>query len=69
MTAQLITEEQLKDWSGHRRREALADWLRSQGIPFMTGKCGRICCTTDAVNLPLLHIQSHNRDNPVEIEF
>lgn len=65
----LIPESDLMEWSGHKRREALADWLRSQGIPFMTGKGGRICCTSEAVNLPLLHNQIHNHDKHVEIEF
>jgi hypothetical protein len=65
----LIPEQDLMEWSGHKRRDALADWLRSQGIPFITGKGGRICCTADAVNLPLLHHQIHNLDKSVEIEF
>jgi hypothetical protein len=57
------------EWSGHKRRENLADWLRSQGVPFIVGKGGRICCTRDAVNLPLLHNQIHNQNNSIEIEF
>jgi hypothetical protein len=65
----LIPESDLMEWSGHKRREQLADWLRSQGIPFITGKGGRICCTAEAVNLPLLHIQRNNQGNSVEIEF
>jgi hypothetical protein len=57
------------EWSGHKRRENLADWLKSKGIPFILGKGGRICCTSDAVNLPLLHNQIHNQNNSIEIEF
>jgi hypothetical protein len=65
----LIPESDLMEWSGHKRREQLADWLRSQGIPYITGNGGRICCTAEAVNLPLLHNQIHNRGEHVEIEF
>jgi hypothetical protein len=69
MNTALIEESDLMTWSGHKRREQLADWLRSQGIPFITGKGGRICCTSEAVNLPLLHNQIHNRGEHVEIKF
>ena len=64
----LINEPDLMEWSGHKRRPALVEWLRKNGIPYLIGREGRICCTTDAVSLPLMRIQ-HNNDGPDEIEF
>lgn len=46
----LITETQLREWSNYKRREALETWLKSNRIPFFTGKDGCICTTSEAIN-------------------
>jgi hypothetical protein len=65
----LIPEQDLMEWSGHKRRDALVNWLREHGIPYLLGAKGRVCCTAEAVNLPLLRNQRNNEANPDDIEF
>ena len=65
----LITEPELMEWTGHRRRDPLVNWLRQQGIPYLLGKNGRICCTADAVNLPLRQLNTSTNDAVDDIEF
>ena len=65
----LIHEPDLMEWSGYKRRDALVQWLRTNGIPYMLGNKGRVCVTADAVNLPLLHIQQNNKTMNDDIEF
>ncbi len=64
----LINESDLMEWTGHKRRAALVEWLRKNGIPYLIGKEGRVCCTTDAVSLPLMRLQNNNLEKD-SIEF
>jgi len=65
----LINEPELMEWTGHKQRTALVNWLRQHGIPYLLGRGGRVCCTSDAVNLPLLHNQNDNAKSNDDIEF
>ena len=65
----LLDEHTLMDWSGFKRRDALVNWLRKQGIPYLLGNKGRVCCTIDAVNLPLLRARIDNATSTDDIEF
>lgn len=65
----LIPEQELMEWTGFKRRDALVNWLRQQGIPYLLGREGRVCCTSDAVNLPFIRIQQHNANTSEDIEF
>jgi len=69
MAINLIPETELMEWTGHKRRDALVNWLRQQGIPYLLGNKGRVCCTTDAINLPLLRNQRDNTVSSDDIEF
>lgn len=69
VTKQLITEDELKSWTGHKRRDALVNWLRNSGIPYLLGAGGRVCCTAEAINLPLLHSKRNNKENSDDIDF
>jgi hypothetical protein len=69
MPPQLITEDELKAWTGHKRRDALINWLRNSGIPYLLGAGGRICCTAEAINLPFLRNQRNNATSSDDIEF
>lgn len=50
----LITEHDLKNWTGYRHRDALVNWLRSHKVPYWLGNKGVICVTADALNIALL---------------
>ena len=65
----LINEPQLMEWSGHKRRDQLVNWLREHGIPYLLGAKGRVCCTADAINLPLLRNQRNNAESSEDIDF
>lgn len=65
----LIQEQDLMDWTGFTPRDALINWLRQHGIPYLLGREGRVCCTTDAVNLPFLRVQQHNANTSEDIKF
>lgn len=67
--ATLIPESDLMEWTGFKRRTDLINWLRQNGIPYLLAQRGRVCCTTDSVNLPLLRNQAHNAVNTDDIEF
>jgi hypothetical protein len=69
MTETLIPETDLMEWSGYKRRDALVNWLRQHGIPYLLGRDGRVCCTIEAVNLPLLRNQRNNAGSSGDIEF
>lgn len=69
MATGLILEEELKEWTGYRHRDALVNWLRAHKVPYWLGNGGRICVTAEAVNLPLLGIQQDTSNNREEIEF
>ena len=45
----LVTEEQLKEWSGHTTRPAIKNWLDNRNIFYFEGKGGRICVTLSAI--------------------
>ena len=49
----LINEKDLMEWSGYKRRDSLISWLRANKIPFYLGREGKICVTSDAINIQL----------------
>ena len=49
----LITEDDLKSWTGYTRRADIENWLREQRIPFVFGKQNRLCTTQDAIDRAL----------------
>ncbi len=51
---QLITEDQLKAWSGYSQTGKLLDFLRANGILYFRGRGGSVMTTIQAVNAPLL---------------
>jgi len=65
----LIPEPDLMEWTGYKRRDALVNWLRQQSIPYLLGRDGRVCVTTDAVNVPLLRNQQAAANSTADIEF
>lgn len=69
MTETLIPENDLMEWTGHKRRPALVEWLRVNGIPYLVGREGRVCCTIDAINLPFLRNQRDNATSSDDIQF
>lgn len=63
----LITEAELKDWLGIKRRTDLEKHLRQNKIPYLYGAGGRIATTTQAINQTLIERhQIHNQ--PIEFE-
>jgi hypothetical protein len=64
----LIPETELMEWTGYKRRDALTNWLRHHRIPYLLGRDGRVCCTIEAVNMPLLIKPEKNIDCN-EIDF
>lgn len=65
----LLTEDDLKTWSGFTRRASLVEWLRRNGIPYLLGHGGRVCVTAEAVNLPLVKQREQAILNTDDIEF
>ena len=46
----LVSEEDLKAWTGYTRSGDIEKWLKENGVAFRTGKKGRICVTEEALN-------------------
>jgi hypothetical protein len=46
----LLTEEQLKEWTGYRQRSKLEAFLRREKIPFHYGKGNKIIATQTAID-------------------
>ena len=63
----LLSEDDLKNWSGYRHKDALVNWLRQHKVPYWIGNQGRICCTLDGVNNALMRVESSAQST--EIEF
>lgn len=49
----LVTEDQLKAWSGYKQRGKLESWLRQKRIPFTHGKGNKLISTQEAVDRAL----------------
>lgn len=56
----LITEDQLKAWTGYEQRPKIEAWLRDNKIPFTHGKGNTLITTTDAVNKSLIGERAAN---------
>ncbi|MGZ8213513.1 MAG: DUF4224 domain-containing protein [Methylosarcina sp.] len=69
MSGQLITETDLKEWTGFKQRAALVNWLRSHGVPYLLGAEGRVCCTSQAINFPILRQAASEATSTSDIEF
>lgn len=67
--SELINEEPLKEWTGHKQRPALMKWLREQRIPYLVGNGGRVCVTEEAINHRLLGADPAMKPDAIEFEF
>lgn len=59
MSAQLLSEDDLKKWLGYEQRQKIEQWLSDNGIPYQTAK-GRVVTTIQAVNAGLLRIKQED---------
>ncbi|WP_062266970.1 hypothetical protein [Endozoicomonas arenosclerae] len=50
---QLIGEDQLKAWTGHKQQKNLLDFLISNNIPFARGKGGEVITTINQIDSAL----------------
>jgi glutamate 5-kinase len=57
MNQALLTEEDLRDWTGYQRRGDIERVLRERAIPIIYGRDGQICTTLEAINRTLLGSQ------------
>jgi hypothetical protein len=46
----LLTEDDLKRWTGYKHRSKIEAFLRREKIPFTYGKGSKILVTKDAIN-------------------
>ncbi len=46
----LITEDELKEWTGYKQRSKIEAFLRREKIPFTYGKGSKILVTRAAIN-------------------
>jgi hypothetical protein len=49
----LLTEDQLREWTGYHRRADLERVMRENGIRVLYGRDGRLCTTLSAVEVAL----------------
>lgn len=49
----LITEDELKEWTGYKQRSKIEAFLRREKIPFTYGKGAKILVTKAAINSAL----------------
>lgn len=56
----LLTEDELKAWTGIGQRQKLESWLRENKIKFTYGKGNKLLSTTDAVNHALIGTKAAN---------
>ena len=66
MDGNLITEEQLKEWLGYEQRAALEKALTKNRIPFITGKDGRVCTTSQALEYMFKPQSVYMTGDPIE---
>ena len=64
LNSHLVAEPELLEWLGYERRADLERWLRSRGVPYDTGRGGRIVTTVEAVNQGLIGADAE----PVEFD-
>ena len=58
----LVTEEELFQWTHYKTRGPLISWLEKNQIAYFTGKGGRVCTTVLALN-------NRNSANDDDMEF
>ncbi len=56
----LLTEDELKAWTGYEQRQKLESWLRENKIKFTYGKGNKLITTADAVNQALIGTKAAN---------
>lgn len=59
----LVTEEELKEWTGYQQTGKLEQWLIKNGITFFYGKNNRICTTLAALN------KERSKDDEIVVGF
>lgn len=55
----LVTQQQLSEWTGYARAADIERWLRENKIPFTFGKGNKLCTTQTAIDRAILG-ESHN---------
>jgi hypothetical protein len=45
MSNELLSQQDLSNWCGYKRRAELIDWLEKRSIRYEIGKDGKICTT------------------------
>lgn len=58
----LLSEDELKAWTGYEQRSKLESWLRENKIAFTYGKGNKLITTSDAVNRVLIGEAAANED-------
>lgn len=56
----LLTEEELKKWTGYEQRQKLESWLRENKIKFTYGKGNKLITTQEAVDRALVGTKAAN---------
>ena len=56
----LLTEEQLMEWTGYKRRSKVEEFLRREKIPFSRGKGNKILVTQAAIDRALANLPAAN---------
>ncbi|OQX33589.1 MAG: hypothetical protein B0D91_14080 [Oceanospirillales bacterium LUC14_002_19_P2] len=63
-TEQLVTEDELKEWTKYVRTGDIIRFLRENQVPFWEGRGGRVLTTLEAINSSLLNKQiTHVEDD------
>lgn len=61
MNSALLTETDLKEWTGFQRRSDVERLLRKHNIPVIYGRDGQVCTTLDALNKTILGDKAANQ--------
>jgi Domain of unknown function (DUF4224) len=56
----LLTEDDLKTWTGFEQRKKIEEWLRENKICYTYGKGNKLITTADAVNSALVGKKAAN---------
>ncbi|MES2181014.1 MAG: hypothetical protein V4493_02820 [Pseudomonadota bacterium] len=58
----LLSEAELKAWSGYAQRQKLEAWLRENKISYTYGKGNKLITTAAAVNQALTGVKTANEE-------
>lgn len=66
---ELISQPELLEWTGFKRKSKLVEWLLSNKIPFFYVYRGDVATTISAINNPLVGQKANNEGEDEEISF